>query len=158
MAGDVIAWVLGIAALVLLVLVGVGSATGYLTYRYTNTSRSADYTDTQRMEANKSMTELVLEKTDDWDQETVVCVVDSAYRPMFEDETDYTVAVYVLDAEAFAAGQAADSSYTMDTLWGYSKSGPSKDKYGSLVKVASVHIIKDEKSGEILTFELTKAE
>ena len=144
-----------VAAMVLLIVVGVGSAVGYLTYRYTDTSRSADYTDKQRVEANKTMTALVLDKTDDWDDQTVVCIVDSAYRPMFESETDYTVAVYVLDEEAFAAGQQADKDYTMDTLWGYSKSGPSKDKYQSLVKVASVSVIKNEKTDEILTFEVT---
>ena len=147
-----------VIALGLLVCVGVGSAFGYLTYRYEETSRSADYTDEQRLEANHAMAELVLERTDDWDEETVVCVVDSAYRPMFEDETDYTVAVYVLDAEAFAAGQAADEDYDMDTLWGYSKSGPAKDQYKSLIKVASVHIVKNEKTGEILTFDLTYVE
>ena len=147
-----------IATLVLLVLVGVGSAVGYLTYRYQDTSRSADYTDAQRVEANKGMAQLVLDKTDDWDNETVVCIVDSAFRPMFEDETDYTVAVYVLDKEAFAAGQAADKEYGMDTLWLYSKSGPKKDKYQSLIKVASVDICKNEKTGEILSFDLKKAE
>ena len=147
-----------IATLVLLVLVGVGSAVGYLTYRYQDTSRSADYTDSQRVEANKGMAQLVLDKTDDWDNETVVCIVDSAFRPMFEDETDYTVAVYVLDKEAFAAGQAADKEYDMDTLWLYSKSGPKKDKYQSLIKVASVDICKNEKTGEILSFDLKKAE
>ena len=148
-----------ITALVLLVVVGVGSAIGYLTYRYTDTSRSADYTDKQRVEANQGMTQLVLDKTDDWDSETVVCVVDSAFRPMFAKETDYTVAVYVLDKDAFAAGQADaqanDEVYNMDTLWGYSKSGPSKDKYQSLVKVASVKVIKNESTGDILSFEVT---
>ena len=146
-----------IVALVLLVAVGVGSAVGYLNYRYESTSRSADYTDKQRMEANQSMTNLVLDKTDDWDDETVVCIVDSAFRPMFEQETDYTIAVYVLDKEAFAAGQAADKDYDMDTLWGYSKSGPKNDPYGSLVKVASVKVTKNEKTGEILSWELTPA-
>ena len=147
-----------IAALVLLVVVGIGSAVGYLTYRYNDTSRSADYTDKQRVEANKAMAQLVLDKTDDWDDETVVCVVDSAFRPMFTKETDYTVAVYVLDEEAFAAGVEAtkDSKtpYSMDTLWGYSKSGPSKDKYQSLIKVASVTVVKNESTGEILKFEV----
>ena len=147
-----------IIALVLLVVVGVGSAVGYLTYRYQDTSRSADYTDAQRVEANKGMTQLVLEKTDDWDAETVVCIVDSAFRPMFEDETDYTVAVYVLDKEAFAAGQADNKDYDMDTLWLYSKSGPKNDKYQSLVKVASVSICKNEKTGEILSFDLKPVE
>ena len=141
-----------IAALVVLMVVGVGSAVGYLTYRYNGTSRSADYTDKQRIEANQSMTQLVLDKTDDWDDQTVVCIVDSAYRPMFADETDYTVSVYILDEAAFAAGQAAEKDYTMDTLWGYSKSGPSKDKHGSLVKVATAEIAKNEKTGEILNF------
>ena len=147
-----------VATLVLLVVVGIGSAFGYFTYRYNGTSRSADYTDKQRVEANQSMTELVLDRTDDWDNETVVCVVDSAFRPMFTDETDYTVSVYVLDEEAFAAGQAADAKYTMDTLWHYSKSGPSKDKYQSLVKVAQVSVEKNEKTGEILSFNLKTVE
>ena len=147
-----------IAVLVLLVLVGVCSALGYLTYRYQSTSRSADYTDKQRVNANQSMTELVLEETDNWDSETVVCIVDSAFRPMFEDETDYTVSVYILDAEAFAAGQAADEKYTMNTLWGYSKSGPRKDKYQSLIKVATAEVLKNEKTGEILSFSIAPAE
>lgn len=147
-----------IAALVLLMAVGICSAVGYLNYRYTSTSRSADYTDAQRVEANQSMTQLVLEKTDDWDEETVVCIVDSAYRPLFQSETDYTVSIYVLDADAFAAGQAADKKYSMDTLWGYSKSGPQKDKYQSLVKVATAQLQKNEKSGEITNFSITPVE
>ena len=147
-----------VIALVVLVLVGAGLSVGYLTYRYQSTSRSADYTTEQRLEANHTMTDLVLEKTDDWDAETVVCIVDSAFRPMFEDETAYTVSVYILDEGAFAAGQAADEDYTMDTLWGYSKSGPKKDEYGSLVKVATAQIQKNEKTGEILSFEIAPVE
>ena len=143
-----------VAAMVVLVLVGAALSVGYLTYRYQGTSRSADYTDKQRVEANQTMTELVLEETDDWDSETVVCIVDSAFRSMFENETDYTVSVYILNTEAFAAGQAKDSDYTMDTLWGYSKSGPAKDPYGSLVKVAAVEVQKNEKTGEILSFTI----
>lgn len=143
-----------VITLVCLVLVGVVSATGYLAYRYSNSSRSADYTAKERKDANHAMAELVLERSDDWDDQTVVCIVDSAYRGLFESETDYTVSVYILDKEAFAAGQAADSSYTMDTLWGYSKSGPKKDKYKSLIKVGTATVKKNEKSGEILNFSL----
>ena len=142
-----------IITLVCLILVGSVSAVGYMAYRYNTSSRSADYSKTERVEANKAMTQVVLDNTDDWDEETVVCIVDSAYRGLFDKDTDYTVAVYVLDADAFAAGQAADNSYTMDTLWGYSKSGPKKDAYQSLVKVASAEICKNEESGQILSFE-----
>ena len=147
-----------IITLVCLTLIGAVSATGYLAYRYNTSSRSADYSTEERVAANQSMAQLVLDKTDDWDAETVVCVVDSAYRGLFQQETDYTVAVYVLDEEAFAAGQAADSNYTMNTLWKYSKSGPGKDKYHSLIKVASASVMKNEKTGEILEFSVTPVE
>jgi hypothetical protein len=147
-----------IILLVILTLVGAVSATGYLAYRYNTSSRSADYSTAERVEANKYMAQLVLDETDEWDDRTVVCVVDSAYRGLFEKETDYTVAVYVLDEAAFAAGQAADSNYTMDTLWKYSKSGPKKDAYQSLIKVASANVVKNEKTGEILSFSIAPVE
>ncbi len=145
-----------VAFLVALVLVGAVSATGWLTYRYNDTSRTADYTDKQRKEANKEMTQLVLDKTDDWDDKTVVCVVDSAFRPLFGDTTDYTVSVYVLDEAAFAAGQAAaekkGETYNMDTLWNYKKSGPKNDPYQSLVKVATTTFTRNEKTDAVEGF------
>ena len=147
-----------IAALVCLTLVGAVTATGYLAYRYNTSSRSADYSKTERVSIQVAMQQEVLQQTDDWDDETVITIVDSAYRGLFEQETDYTVSVYILDEDAFAAGQAADETYTMDTLWGYSKSGPSKDPYGSLIKVATAKIQKNEKTGEIISFNITPVE
>ena len=147
-----------VVVMILLMCIGVASATGYLTYRYNTSSRSADYKTEERVAIQKEMAALVLSETDEWDEETVICVVDSAYRGLFESETDYTVAVYVLDEAAFAAGQAEDESYTIEKLWTYSKSTPKKDKYQSLIKVASCDIVKDEKSGEILSFHCTPVE
>ncbi len=138
-----------VAFLVSLVLVGAVSATGWLTYRYNGTSRSADYTDKQQKEANQSVTRLIEEKQTDLPDGTIVCIVDSAYRPMFQSVTDYTVSAYVLDEAAFAEGQAADSDYDMDTLWLYSKSGPKKDKYQSLVKVGEATFQMNEKTGQV---------
>ena len=151
-----------IAVLVALMVVGSASSVGYLAYRYTDTSRSADFTDEQRVEENKAATQIVLDKTDDWDDQTVVCIVDSAFRPLFGEETDYTVSVYVLDQEKFDVGvsdaAANGKEYGMDTLWGYSKSGPGKDKYGSMIKVATVKYIEVEKTGEIPEFNRTPVE
>ena len=151
-----------VAVLVALMVVGSASSVGYLAYRYTDTSRSADFTDEQRVEENKAATQLVLDKTDDWDDQTVICIVDSAFRPLFGEETDYTVSVYVLDQEKFDVGvsdaAANGKEYGMDTLWGYSKSGPGKDKYGSMVKVATVKYTEVEKTGEIPEFNLTPVE
>ncbi len=149
-----------IAIMVCLCLVGTASSVGYLYYRYdyTGTSRSADYTDDQRKEANKEMAALVLEKTDDWDEERVFCVVDSKYQGLFEAEADYTVSVYILDEEAFAKGQAdaqkENKVYNEDTLWGYSKSGPKKDSYQSLILVATVKMSRNERTGDILSWDL----
>ena len=147
-----------IAILVLLTAIGIGSATGYLAYRYSTSSRSADYSAAERVEANHAMADVVLENTDEWDDETVVCIVDSAYRGLLQKETDYTVAIYVLDEAAFAAGQADDETYTMDTLWAFSKSGPKKDIYQSLIKVGTAEITKNEDTGEILSFTVTPVE
>jgi hypothetical protein len=138
--------------LICLFLVGVITATGYLAHRYSTSSRSADYKSEQRVEMNHTMAEVVLEHTDNWDNETVVCIVDSEFRGLFEKESEFTVSVYILDKEAFAAGQAADANYSMDTLWAYSKSGPKKDPYKSLIKVATATIHQDSDSGEVLEF------
>ena len=145
-----------IIALAILVVVGACSAVSYLAFRYNTTSRSADYKTEERVAIQQEMTEMVLAETDEWDDETVICIVDSAFRPMMGKETDYTLAIYTLDEAAFAAGQADNAKYTMDTLWAYSKSGPKKDKYQSLVKVGSASIVKNEKTGEILSFEISE--
>ena len=151
-----------VVTLVALMLIGSVSSVGYLAYRYNDTSRSADFTDEQRVEENQAATQVVLNETDDWDDQTVICIVDSAFRPLFGEETDYTVSIYVLDQEKFDAGVAAAAEkgekYGMDTLWGYSKSGPGKDAYGSMVKVATVRYTEVEKTGELLNFDLTPAQ
>ncbi len=147
-----------VVVMVALLAIGAASATGYLAYRYETSSRSADYSAEERVANNKAMAALVVDETDDWDDQTVVCIVDSAYRGLFESETDYTVAVYILDEAAFAAGQAAEEGYDMDTLWSYSKSGPKKDAYQSLIKVAQAQVVRNEETGEILSFEITAVE
>ena len=148
-----------VALLVALVLVGAVSATGWLTYRYNGTSRSADFSDKERVAANKAATELVLDKAEDLEEDaTIVCIVDKAMRPMFTQKTDYTVAVYRLEEENFNAGVAADKDYSMDTLWNYSKSGPKKDPYQSLTKIAEATYVMNEKTQEITGFQFAPAE
>ena len=57
-------------------------------------------------------------------------------------------------AKREADAKAKGEEYDMDTLWGYSKSGPSKDKYKSLIKVATFTVIQNEKTGQMRDFEL----
>ena len=70
-----------IITLVCLTLVGVVSATGYMYYRYETSSRSADFSSAERVAANHEMADQVAANTTQWADETVVCVVDSAYNP-----------------------------------------------------------------------------
>lgn len=142
-----------ILTLIALTLAGCLLATGYFTYRYDTTSRSSDYSTEERPEFNRKMTQVVLDNTDSLDSEaTYVGIIDSAYRPIFGTETDYTVSLYRLDEEAFAAGQVDNDKYTMDTLWAYSKSGPKKDAYGSLIAVGTATFTYNEESESVSDF------
>lgn len=145
-----------IVALVCLLAVGISSSIGYLTYRYSpegeGKSRSADYSDTQRITANKAMTKIVEEKIGFPEAWNVVGIVDSAYRGFWESETNYTVSIYVVSPENFAKGQEDDETYTMDTLWGYSKSGPKKDKYQSLIYVGTATFVMNERTQEVTDY------
>ena len=148
-----------IVALVCLLAVGISSSIGYLTYRYSpegeGKSRSADYTDVQRVEANKAMTQVVTEKEnfpDTWTNSGIVGIVDSAYRGFWEEETDYAVSIYVVFPANFKKGQAEDENYTMETLWGYSKSGPKKDKYQSLLYAGTATFTMNEKTQEVTDY------
>lgn len=146
-----------IIVLVSLFCVGLVMAGAYVSYHYNHNSRSADYSPEQRAERNQALTAMVAERMDDTidvEGKTLVGIVDSAYRPVFGSQTDYNVSVYVVDEEALAAGMAADSGYGMDTLWHYSKSGPNKDPYKTLVKVAAASVTLEEKTQEVLSFQV----
>lgn len=139
-----------VITLVVLTLVGIFSATGYLGYRYGTSSRSADYTAEERLEANNRMIDVVKDNTDDWDDETMVCIVDSAYRGLFQKNTDYTVAVYVVDETALA-----DYDKSLDAIRGMSKSkAKAVSEDGVMSRVATVTVTMEEKTGEILSFQV----
>ena len=148
-----------IGALVLLMVIGAGTAAGYLTYRYSISSRSADYSAEERIATNHMMQKYLRDRNPElFEEGGIFTIVDSAYRGMFDSDTDYTVSVYMLDEEAFAAGQAEDESYTTDTLWAYSKSGPSKDKYQSLIKIADLKFTQEKDSLAISDWKLDMVE
>ncbi len=144
-----------LVALVCLLAVGVCSSIGYLTYRYSadgeGKSRSADYTDAQRVDYNKAMTQVVLSKTDEYDNETLVCIVDSAYRDLFDPDTDYTVSIYQLNEGV--------SDADAEECWTLSKSGPAKDPYKTMLqKLATATFTYTEKTGEVADFNLKPVE
>ncbi len=131
-----------IALLVLLVVFGAGTVTGYLFYHYDNTSITTGYDKEEVVEMNKQMHSIVLDKTDSWDDENTMAVIEYAAKPFLGSEITYTVAVY----------QAADDFEITEAMWGYKKTPASKDE--NLTRMGTATIVTDAKTGEVLSFDI----
>jgi len=131
-----------IAALVLVVVVGLGSAAGYLTYYYNNNSVTKDYTAEEVVERNKAMHAIILAENDFLPEENTVAVVEYAAKPIWGKETTYTVAYY----------QAAEGAQITDKMWSYKKTPASKDE--NLVKLATVTIVAENKTDKVISYEV----
>lgn len=151
-----------IALLVVLFAIGVASVVGYLYYYYSTNSISKDFTDEERYTVNCTMTDHVDDRTDLWQDENTVCIVESAHKKFFEGETTYNVLVYTLDKEALdakiaqAQAEDPDSTYGLAEIHGYSKTPASKDDVLTLVGKATI-VCKD-KTGQVLSFAVSEVE
>jgi hypothetical protein len=74
--------------------------------------------------------------------ENTVAVIEYATKPFFGSETTYDVALY----------QAKEGASITDAMWSYKKTPASKDT--NLMRVATVTIVADNKTNEVLNFEL----
>ena len=134
-----------IILLVLLFVVGVFSVFGYLFVHYDNTSLSSDYTTQERIEANQAMQPMVADNTDDWDDQTTVTIVESAFKKFLGEEITYTVAVYTTELEEVS-----------NDIWKLSKSKAAAHE--DLSRVATATIVVNEKTGEMVSFQIANAE
>lgn len=146
-----------VAVLAVLFIVGAASVSGYSVYSYNNTSLSASYTSSERLERNMAMTEIVAQREEQLADATVVGIIESATPKFGDPNVTYSVAVYTVDEEALEANIAAaleedaDSKYGMDTLRGYSKSKAKKDT--SLVAAGYATIVVNKKTGEVVSYD-----
>ena len=135
-----------IAVLVLLVLVGVGSSIGYLNYYYNHNSVTKDYSAEEVIEKNRLMHDIVKQEDGDVPADTTVTVIEYAAKPFFGKETTYTVALY----------QAKDGEVITEKMWSYKKTPASKDE--TIERIATVTIVTDNKTGEVLSYESVPVE
>ena len=135
-----------VVLLVVLVAVGVASVFAYLPMHYQNNSLSASYSTEERIAANMSMEPIVKAETDDWDDVALMTCVESAYGEFMGDNVTYNVAVYTV----------ADGVELDDSIWMLSKSKAAKHE--ALTRVATAVVVVNEKTGEVVSFELTRAE
>ena len=131
-----------IAALVLLVVVGAGSAVGYLHYYYNNNSITKDYSAEEVIEYNHLVHDIIVDKEDSIPADNTVAVIEFATKPFFGKETTYDVALY----------QAKEGNSITDAMWSYKKTPASKDE--TLQKIATATIVTDNKTGEVLSFNI----
>lgn len=145
-----------IAVLAVLLAVGIGCTVGYLFYYYDNNSMSANYTASERVDANHMVDTAARANIDGLEDTETVSIVEAAYVQFARGKTTYQVAVYKLDREAFDANVEAavkedpKSKYGESTLWGYSKSKAAKDT--SLVRLGTATIVMEDKTGNVLEF------
>ena len=129
-----------IVALVLLVVVGAGSATGYLHYYYNNNSITKDFSDEEVVEYNHLVHDIIVEQ-EDVDGNTTVAVIEYASKPFFGTETTYEVALY----------QAKEGAQITEKMWSYKKTPASKDE--NLVRIANVTIVVENDTDNVLDFD-----
>ena len=136
--------------LLALFAVGVCCVVGYLSYYYEHNSISGSYSAQERYEINTTMTDVVVAQSDEYDDDTLVTTVESAYKKFLGETTTYNVAVYVVD-EAALEGYEKD----LETIRGMSKSkAKAVSDDGVMTRAADAVIVLNNDTGEVVSFEL----
>ena len=132
-----------IILLLVLFVFGCGCVTGYLFYHYDNTSLTTGYSTEERIEKNKQMHAIIEEQTDGISMPSVA-IIESAYKEFLGREVTYNVAYYAADSQ-----QTAED----DAIWALKKTPASKHK--SLIREGTAVIVRNERTGELLSFDYT---
>lgn len=130
-----------IALLVVLLFVGIGTSIGYLGYYYDNNSVTKDYSDTEVVDMNHFVHDIITQKDINVDKDRTVAVIEYASKPFFGKETTYTVAVY----------EAVEGKEITDKMWSYKKTPASKDP--TIQRIATVTIVVENKTDAVLSYE-----
>ncbi len=131
-----------IAVLLLLVVIGIGSAAGYLTYYYNNNSVTKDYSAAEVVAYNKQMHTIIVEREESVPKDATVAVIEYAKKPFWGEKTTYEVALY----------QAVEGAEITDAMWSYKKTPASKDP--NLTRLATAIIVTNNKTGEVVSFTI----
>ena len=129
-----------IIALVVLLVIGIGSSVAYLNYYYNNNSVTKDYSAEEVIQMNHELHEVIVQQEPDVDAGNTLAVIEYAAKPFFGEDTTYTVALY----------QAKEGNEITEKMWSYKKTPASKDE--TLERVATVTVVIENKTGDILSY------
>ena len=132
-------------------VVGIGSSAGYLTYYYNNNSVTKDYSATEVVEMNHKMHDIIIEQEDGLDENKTLAVIEYAKKPFFGEDATYTVALYQLKADA-TDEDGNPITEIQKYMWSLKKTPASKDKNLELLGKAT--IVLENKTDKVLTYEL----
>ena len=94
------------------------------------------------IEYNHLVHEIILAEDAEVTADDTLAVIEYASKPFFGKDTTYTVALY----------QAKEDASITDAMWSYKKTPASKDQ--TLNRIATVTIVTDNKTGDVLDFDL----
>ena len=129
-----------------LLVVGIGSSIGYLNYYYNNNSVTKDYSAEEVIEMNHQMHDIIVAEDKEVPADTTLAVIEYAAKPFFGKDTTYTVALY----------QAKEDASITENMWSYKKTPASKDE--TLERIATVTIVTDNKTSEVLSYSAAPVE
>lgn len=150
-----------IVTLVLLFLVGVGCVFGYLTYYYNTTNLITKSQGTQRYDANTAVAQAVADNTQGLEEETVIAIVTKSNKKFLSSEMHYTAICYTVNQEALEAYEikdCTDNAQKIEAIRGMSKTpaGKAADA-GALTQIGTATLTINEKTGQVLSYNLTPA-
>ena len=90
---------------------------------------------------NHQMHDIIVDNEQEISADTTLAVIEYASKPFFGKDTTYTVALY----------QAKEGASITEKMWSYKKTPASKDE--TLERVATVTVVTDNKTGEVLSYE-----
>ena len=133
-----------VAILAAMVVVGAGAVAGYWINDYNTKSFSASYSSQERLNRNREMNDWVAKEQEKFDPKDLVTIIESARSQVGDPQMRYELAIYQINREKLEEKMAADESYTLDTLHGYSKSKAAADD--ALNRVGSGKAVTDKKT------------
>ena len=141
-----------IVLLAALFLFGAAATASYAVYDYNHKSFSASYTAKERLERNTEMNAWAAGETDWLSEDEMVTIIESARSRVGDPQMTYELAIYRINRAVFDEKAAADESYTLNTLRGYSKSKAAKD--AALERIGTGTALTDKKTGAHLSISI----
>ncbi len=147
-----------IATLAVLFVVGCGCVFGYLNYYYNTTNLITKSEGNQRYVANTTVTQALLDSTDEYDDLDLVTTVTNSNRKFLSRDMNYTALLFKADMAAledYELSGCTTVAEKLEYLRGVSKTPATKAaEAGVLEELGTVKLVRNEKTGEIISCEV----